>query len=214
MGKAILFARRARSSGVDGTIEVLTLADGRRKVVARGGQSPHYLPSSNGTGHLLYVNKATLFAIPFDLATLETRGTAAADAGRCRLGLETDAGLFAVSRTGTLIYRKARADAAAMTTVQWTRCRSRQEGAATGHARRLSNARLSPDGKRIALVILEGVNQDIWVYEPQRDASARLTFGGINLSQSGARTANTSCSRSSVKASSRRARTAPVNRKH
>ena len=38
--------------------------------------SPHYLPSSNGTGHLVYVNKATLFAIPFDLATLETRGTA------------------------------------------------------------------------------------------------------------------------------------------
>ena len=37
---------------------------------------PHYLSLSNGSGHLLYVNNATLFAVPFDLATLETRGTA------------------------------------------------------------------------------------------------------------------------------------------
>ncbi len=42
--------------------------------------------------------------------------------------------------------------------------------------------RLSPDGKRIALVISEGANQDIWVFDPQRDARTRLTFGGVNLS--------------------------------
>ena len=42
--------------------------------------------------------------------------------------------------------------------------------------------RLSPDGKRIALVISEGANQDIWVFDPQRDALTRLTFGGVNLS--------------------------------
>ena len=40
--------------------------------------------------------------------------------------------------------------------------------------------RLSPDGKRVALVMREGANQDIWVYEPQRDTLTRLTFGGIN----------------------------------
>ena len=39
-------------------------------------QSPRYLPTSSGAGHLVYVNKATLFAIPFDLDKLETRGTA------------------------------------------------------------------------------------------------------------------------------------------
>ena len=58
------------------TIEVLTLADRHRKIVARGGTSPRYLATSNGAGHLVYVNKATLFAIPFDLDKLETRGTA------------------------------------------------------------------------------------------------------------------------------------------
>ena len=70
-GKAILFSAGIAGTSVDTiTIEVLTLADGRRKTLVRGGASPHFLPSSNGTGHLLYVNKATLFAIPFDLDAL------------------------------------------------------------------------------------------------------------------------------------------------
>jgi len=47
-----------------------------RKIVARGGQSPRYLATSNGVGHLVYLNKARLFAIAFDLNKLETRGTA------------------------------------------------------------------------------------------------------------------------------------------
>jgi Tol biopolymer transport system component len=38
--------------------------------------------------------------------------------------------------------------------------------------------RVSPDGQRIAIAIKDGANQDIWVYEPQRDAMTRLTFGG------------------------------------
>ncbi len=37
---------------------------------------------------------------------------------------------------------------------------------------------LSPDGKRIALMVNEGARTDIWVYDPQRDAMTRLTFGG------------------------------------
>ena len=57
-GKALLFAAGNASTGVDScTIEVLTLADGHRKVVTRGGQSPRYLASSDGTGYLVYVNR-------------------------------------------------------------------------------------------------------------------------------------------------------------
>ncbi len=155
-GKAILFiAAAGGSGGADAAnIEVLTLADGRRKTLVQGGHSPHYL-SSNGAGHLLYVNKATLFAIPFDLETLETRGTAVPvldDVAYAVLGT----GHFAVSRTGTLIYRRSRGDAAAMATVQWVspvdgstgkQAPLRATPGAYGHPR------LSPDGTRIALVV-------------------------------------------------------------
>ena len=47
-------------------IEVVTVADRRRKIVQPGGTSPRYLSS----GHLLYTNKSTLFAVPFDFDKL------------------------------------------------------------------------------------------------------------------------------------------------
>jgi serine/threonine-protein kinase len=179
-GKAILFSAGVAGTSVDTvTIEVLTLADGRRKTLVRGGASPHFLPSSNGTGHLLYVNKATLFAIPFDLDTLETRGTAVPVLDDVAYSAVTGGGQFAVSRTGTMIYRRSTGDVAAMTTVQWLDAAGKKEPLrATPGA--YKSLRLSPDGTRIALVIDDGSNRDVWVYDARRDALARLTFGGAN----------------------------------
>src|SRR5580658_5196801 len=77
-GKAILFAAYTTSDVDKYTIEVLTLADRHRKIVARGGASPRYLATPGEPGHLIYLNKATLFAIPFDSDKLETHGTAVA----------------------------------------------------------------------------------------------------------------------------------------
>src|SRR5215472_17657588 len=75
--KAVLFVAYKGSPDPDkASIDVFTLADRRRKTVARGGVSARYLPTSDRTGHLVYTNKGTLLAIPFDLERLETRGTA------------------------------------------------------------------------------------------------------------------------------------------
>ena len=54
-------------------IAVVSLKDHRRKtVLEHAGMYPRYLPS----GHLVYVTKGTLFAVPFDLDRLEVRGAA------------------------------------------------------------------------------------------------------------------------------------------
>ncbi|MGE5833618.1 MAG: protein kinase domain-containing protein [Acidobacteriota bacterium] len=186
-GKALVFAAGNASSGVDSyTIEVLRLADGHRTELIRGGQSPRYLASSDGTGYLVYVNKATLFAIRFDLATLETRGTAVKLLDDVAYGVQMNAGLFAISRAGTLIYRKDRSAAAALTTMQWISA-SDEVTSTKAPLRPTPGAyqmpRLSPDGTRIAYVISEGANQyDIWVFDLQRDVPRRLTAGGVNLS--------------------------------
>jgi serine/threonine-protein kinase len=74
--KAILFAADNPGPVDRTTIDVITLADGQRKTLVRGGASPRYLATTNGNGHLVYVNGSTLFAIPFDLKTLSTHGTA------------------------------------------------------------------------------------------------------------------------------------------
>ena len=53
-GKAVLFSAYRSLVGLDGaTIDVVSLKDGRRKTVVRGGTWGRYLPS----GHLVYINQ-------------------------------------------------------------------------------------------------------------------------------------------------------------
>ena len=181
-GKAILFSATWVSGEDKHTVEVLTLADGRRKVVARGGTNPRYLPTSGGVGHLVYLKNATLFAVPFDLAKLEALGTAVPVLDDVAYYPGTGAGQFefsgAPSGHGTLVYRRAIGGAAfGMMTLQWVDPTGNKEllRAKPGG---YENPSVSPDDKRIALSLSAGGSPDIWIYDPQRDAMTRLTFGG------------------------------------
>jgi serine/threonine-protein kinase len=173
-GKAILFAADS-GGGVDTVrIEVITLADRRRKIVARGGTSPRYLPtSSGGIGHLVYVNKATLFAIPFDLDKLETRGTAVPVLNDVGFQRNTGAGHFDVSRTGTLIYRRASGVASEMATVQWMDPSGKKEPLLAKPGA-YQNASLSPDGRQVALTVA-GLRVSVSVYDAQHDILTPLS---------------------------------------
>jgi len=177
-GKAILFAAATGANVDKVTIEVLTLADRHRKIVARGGTSPRYLATSGKVGHLIYIHKATLFAVPFDPDKLETRGTAVPILDDVAYDPAYGTGQFDVSRApgehGTLVYRRASGSASAM--LEWVDATGKKEtlGAKPGSYEDLS---LSPDGKRIALTVAEGGSRDIWVYDPQRETRTRLTFG-------------------------------------
>jgi serine/threonine-protein kinase len=80
---------------------------------------------------------------------------------------------FDFSRNGALIYRGG--EAAGLVTVEWL------DGA--GKMQPLLakpgpywDPKLSPDGRRLAISTIEGSNDNIWVYEPQRDTITRLTF--------------------------------------
>ena len=88
-----------------------------RRAVARGGHSPRYLPAPGGSGYLVYTNRAALFAIPFDLETLETRGTAVRILDDVAYNSLNKGGQFDISRTGTLVYRRTSGEA--QMTVQW-----------------------------------------------------------------------------------------------
>jgi Tol biopolymer transport system component len=180
-GKAILFAADTAMNVDTMTIEVLTLADRKRRIVARGGHSPRYLPASGGAGYLIYTNRAALFAIPFDLEALETRGTAVRVLDDVAYNGFTKTGQYDVSRTGTLVFRRASGEPSAqMTTVQWVDPTGGKEPlrATPGTYQQPS---LSPDGKRIALTVDDGRNRDVWIFDPQRDALTRLTFEGYNI---------------------------------
>ena len=172
-GKAILFTTNGTLAGFDGaSIEVMSLADHRRKTLMRGGAYARYLPS----GHLVYISRGTLFAVPFDTEKLEVRGTPVPVLDDVGYSAPNGFAQFDFSRNGTLVYRSAGAGSG-LVTVQWLDGAGKTQPllAKPGNYTR---PRLSPDGQRLGLLV---ASQDLWSYEWQRDTMTRLTFvGGMN----------------------------------
>jgi eukaryotic-like serine/threonine-protein kinase len=159
---------------------VVTLPDRQRKTLVHGGAFPRYVASggSSRSGHLLYTFQGTLMAMPFDLDKLETRGTAVPVLNDVRGVAQNVAGKFDVSQTGTLVYQKGSGGAPALTTIQWLDSTGRREPL-LARPGAYSSPRVSPDGKRLAVMVQEGGSRSIQVYEWQNDRTTKLTGVGI-----------------------------------
>ncbi len=174
-GKAVLFVDFREPSGTPGNIEVFSFADRRRKTLVRETNFARYLPS----GHLVYTHQGTLFAIPFDLNHLETRGTAVPVLDDLAYELLINAGNdLDFSANGTLVYRRSGGgDGAEMGVFQWVDGAGKRE-TMLPKPDVYASVSLSPDGKRVTFVLIRPTSQDLWVYDTERDAMTKLTFGG------------------------------------
>jgi serine/threonine-protein kinase len=174
-GKAVLFTAHTRLGSFDeASIEVMSLRDRRKKTLLPGGTNGRYVPS----GHLLYVNRGTLFAVPFDPGALEIRGAPTVVLNQVAYGRNNGDAEFEASQTGTLVYRSG-GTRLGLVTVQWLESdgKTRALLPKPGDYARPS---LSPDGRRLAIDVREGLDQDIWAYDLERDARTRIriTFDG------------------------------------
>ncbi len=138
----------------------------------RGGTFGRYLPS----GHLVYVNRGTLFAVPFDVDRLEVHGTPAPVLDQIGYIAAYGSAQLDFSQTGTLIYRSGGAGGGLLT-VAWLAGAGKVQPllAKPGNYGRPS---MSPDGQRLAIEVSDGSGSDIWLYDWQRDTMTRLTFTG------------------------------------
>ena len=169
--KLVVFTEHSSTASFDGAnVVVAPLSGGTPKVVVRGGYYGRYLPS----GHLVYMQQGTLFAVRFDLDRLETSGQAVPAVEGLSANTTTGGAQLAFSSEGTLAYvpgavvtnssgmdwmtRDGKTSALRTAIVDWT------------------NARFSPDGRKLALEIFDGKQRDIWVYEWARDTMTQLTF--------------------------------------
>ena len=99
-GEAVLFtAGRGGARFWDANLVVQKLPSGPRKIVQQGSSYGRYLPS----GHLVYRQEGTLFAVPFDLDRLETTGPPA-PALEGVLAAEGYGAQFDFSNQGTLAF--------------------------------------------------------------------------------------------------------------
>src|SRR2546426_456486 len=100
-GKAVLFTSSTNGDNYeDSDLVVYSTPSGKRKTVHRGGFQARYLP----IGHLVYLHKGTLFAVPFDLKRLEVTGQAAPILEGVVNAPAYGGAQFSFSETGNLVY--------------------------------------------------------------------------------------------------------------
>jgi serine/threonine-protein kinase len=172
-GRHVLFnVLSGDSTSFDGgTIEVVRVDTGERKVVHRGGYYARYVP----TGHLLFVHRGTLFALPFDLGRMQATGSQMPVLEGIEANPSEGSAQFGVSDNGLLVYLDDVVEVTPFTLVSVDRAGRGQplwrEPGIYG------TPRLSPDGKRIAVSLQRNDNFDVWVYDVDREVATRVTFG-------------------------------------
>ncbi|MBI4905463.1 MAG: protein kinase [Acidobacteria bacterium] len=165
-GNAILFTAGSSQTNFDAAnIEVQTI-NGGRKLLIEGGTFARYLPS----GHLLYVNRATVFAVPFDVRRLEVTGPPAPVVFDIQYTSTLGYAQFDVSRDGKAVVRHGGTQDLKL---QWLSESGETKVVSSKPLGNATSIRISPDGKRMAY----SAEGSIWVYEFDRETTARLTIG-------------------------------------
>ena len=170
-GKGLLFSVH-RPAGVDRIV----LFDGvARKVLleveAESGLSPQVLnyPCYSPTGHLVYrrdQGNTGVWAVPFDLARAAISGEPFPVA---------PGGHFpSVSRTGVLSYTATTEGGPVQ--LAWVDRAGQLLETVGEPLTGLTHLALSPEDRRLAVVLSEGGNRDIWVLNPEEETRTRLTF--------------------------------------
>ena len=170
-GQALLFTILPVHSGDAPRIALFDLETHAVQPLVPGGSSAQYVP----TGHLIYAVGATLKAIAFDAKTRTINGAPVTVPNMSiETAVDNGAADFAVSRSGTLLFRAA-GDQGRQRTLTWVDRQGNEEPLPL-EAGGYNYARISPDGTRVALDV-SGPTRNIWIWDLQRSTKEKLTDG-------------------------------------
>jgi serine/threonine-protein kinase len=167
-GQAALFTIW-KGSFEDSQIALLMLQTGEHRVLLTGGSHSRFLPN----GHVVYVHGGQLMAVDFDLERLELVGEPVPVLQDVMTRDLTGAGQFALSDSGSLAYIP-QIDPPKRTLLWIDRTGSSRPLVET--ERGYASPRISPDGRRLALMILDDTAH-IWIYDLERGSFTRLSSG-------------------------------------
>jgi serine/threonine-protein kinase len=168
-GDAALFVLRS-AAGAGSRVAVLTLATGEWTALPVNGSDPRYAAS----GHLLYAREGRLFAVAFDRQRLQVRGPHVQVLEGIVTDGETGVSHYDVSRDGTLIYAQG-GPVVRTTTLLWLDSAGREEPLSLP-PRLYEDARLSPDARKLAVVV-SGQAEGLWVVDLFTKTWTRVTAG-------------------------------------
>lgn len=178
--RAVLFTL-ATSAAADrwdnARIVVQTIGSPGRKVLVEGGSDATYVSS----GHLVFAQAGTLFAVPFDLNRLEVTGGKVPVVPGVRRGTQ-GAAHYSVSRSGTLLYLLGPAFGLSAVVPRQFVVMDRK---GVSEPLKIASAnyvapRLSPDGTQLAFGTEDPNEAIISVYDLSGGPGRRLTYGGKN----------------------------------
>jgi serine/threonine-protein kinase len=173
-GKAVLF------TVVDGEglhVETLLLESGERRRLISHGANPLYADS----GHLVYAQfegadgsapSGVILAVPFDPLRVEVTGSLVPVLEGVSVFSGGKANLT-VSQNGSLVYLPG-GGGGENRLVWFDRAGNRELLPETG--RIFETPRISPDGKMLAVTVLDGAGTNLWSYDFRRETFSRLTF--------------------------------------
>ena len=171
-GDLVLFTFRpiGTASWDASQIVVQSLASGERTVLIEGGRDARYMP----TGHLVFALAETLLAQSFDLNQLAMRGGAATLVEGVTHAQTTAASHFGVSGDGTLVYVPDTGGLGLGKRLVWVDQDGEEEVIAV-RAANYFRPRVSPDGTRVAIEIIDVSGTAIWVADVARGTLDRVT---------------------------------------
>jgi serine/threonine-protein kinase len=166
-GKHVLYTALS-AFGADGArIEVASIDDGTAKVIATGGTYARFVPP----GYLIYVNQGALYAVRFDLDRLAVRGTPVPILDDVAYSPVFGFAQLDVSRTGTLIYRRAAGRGRLMAAFVDTLGRAEPIGDGAGP---YGWPALSPDGSRLTLSTIESGVRSVLLFKIVNGRAERM----------------------------------------
>ena len=172
-GDTVLFMEGDPSGG---EVILQSLESGERKVLFPG-VAPQYVP----TGHIVYGTESVLFAVPFDVGSLEVTGgpVPMVEGVRCCTQVLGPVQLqYAVSEDGSLVYVPGeRVDA--QRTLVWVDRNGVPEPLETIPQGPYEAPRLSPDEERVLLV----EDSDVWIYDIATGRRSAVTTDGMALNE-------------------------------
>jgi eukaryotic-like serine/threonine-protein kinase len=179
----VSYAARATRPEDASSVFLVSLDSNERRLLFHARSNVAYAPLSAGAsqGHLLYWQAGALLARPFDADGLRFTGEAFPVAEQVRFFGASGAAIFSVSENGVLAYQSS--PHGELSQLLWFD-RSGKQLEAVGPAADYYHPRLSHDGRRVAVSIIDPQTaySDIWIHDLGRRVSTRLTFGpGVNI---------------------------------
>jgi serine/threonine-protein kinase len=158
----------------DSETVALNLKTGQTKTIFRGGYNARYV----STGHLLYLREGSIFGLRFSPSRLEIGGQPVKLVDGVASDIAFGGADFSTSRDGTMVYHAGKSTGRGLPVV-WID----SSGKITPLIARPEvyfDARLSPDGRFLAVVVGAGGGPDLAVWDVDRRIMSPLTSDHSN----------------------------------